>query len=44
MDIQDGKIYKKLTQPGGFFSKREHTGLILNTDGAPLFKSSSYSI
>jgi hypothetical protein len=36
-DIQDGKRYKKQSK---FFCVPEHAGLILCTDGVPLFKSS----
>ena len=36
-DIQDGAKYKK---PGEFLSLPEHTGLVLCSDGVPLFKSS----
>ena len=39
-DIQDGKRYKQQSGHGKFFSKPEHAGLILCTDGVPLFKSS----
>ncbi len=39
-DIQDGSMYKSLMVPGEFLSVPEHTGLILCTDGVPLFKSS----
>ena len=39
-DIHDTKKYKKLSRPGKFLSVPEHTGLILSTDGVPLFKSS----
>ena len=40
-DIQDGRIYQQWSE---FLSKPEHTGLILNSDGAPIFKSASHSI
>lgn len=39
-DIQDGSEYRKLMQPGQFLSVPEHTGLVLCSDGVPLFKSS----
>ena len=39
-DIHDTKKYKRLSRPGKFLSFPEHTGLILSTDGVPLFKSS----
>ena len=31
-------------KPGGFLAVPEHTGLILNTDGVPIFKSSKMSL
>ena len=37
-------MYRKLSQPGRLLSSPEHTGLILNTDGAPIFKSASHSL
>lgn len=43
-DIQDGEIYKELSKPGEFLSFPEHTALILNADGAPIFKSAGNSI
>ena len=39
-DIQDGEEY----QNDPFFSVPEHTGLIMNTDGIPVFKSSKSSL
>ena len=39
-DIQDGEEYKN----DPFFSVPEHTGLIMNTDGIPVFKSSKSSL
>ena len=42
-DIQDGSCYKILMEPGEFLSVPEHTGLILCSDGVPLFKSSGKS-
>ncbi len=35
---------KALAKPGKFLSIPEHTGLLLNTDGVPIFKSSKTSI
>lgn len=35
---------KALMQPGKFLSVPEHTGLLLNTDGVPIFKLSKTSI
>ena len=43
-DIQDGERYKRQSGPGKFFSVPEHVGLILCTDGVPLFKSSGACI
>ena len=43
-DIQDGEIYRRLAQPGEFLSIPEHTGLILNADGAPIFKSAGHPL
>ncbi len=43
-DIQDGSLYKELQKPGKFLSHPEHTGLILNTDGVAVFKSSKHSL
>ena len=40
-DIQDGEAYKEHQKPGGFFTVRENTGLILCCDGVQLFKSST---
>ena len=39
-DLQDGSIYRALMQPGEFLSVPEHIGLILCSDGIPVFKSS----
>ena len=39
-DIQDGSEYKK----DPFFSVPEHTGLIMNADRIPVFKSSKYTL
>lgn len=43
-DILDGCKYQDLQKPGKFLSYPEHTGLILNTDGVAVFKSSKHSI
>ena len=37
-------MYRRLAQPGEFLSIPEHTGLILNADGAPIFKSGGHSL
>lgn len=39
-DVQDGIKYRELMQPGEFLSVPEHAGLVLCSDGVPLFKSS----
>lgn len=38
------KEYLKLTEPGGFLTVPEHTGLILCSDGVQLFNSAKQSI
>ena len=43
-DVQDGEQYRKLTEPGGFLTVPEHTGLILCLDGVRLFNSAKQSI
>lgn len=43
-DIQDGSKYERLMNHGGFLSVPEHVGLILFSDGVPLFKSSGKSV
>ena len=43
-DIWNGDALKPLLQEGAFFSHPEHLGLILSTDGVPVFKSSSGSL
>ncbi len=43
-DIQDGVRYKKQCEKNFFFTSAEEAGLILFTDGVPLFKSSSKSL
>ena len=39
-DLQDGSKYRALMQPGEYLSVPEHIGLILCSDGIPVFKSS----
>lgn len=39
-DLHDGSVIADLMQPGQFLSVPRYTGLILNTDGVPMFKSS----
>lgn len=41
-DICDGAVYQKLVATG-FLSQLTNLSLMLNTDGVPVFKSSSFS-
>lgn len=43
-DIYDGELYKTLVQNNGPLSQPENLSFVLNTDGAPVFKSSNMSI
>lgn len=43
-DILDGKFYKKLCEKDGFLNCTNNISLIFNTDGAPLYSSSSISL
>lgn len=43
-DIYDGDVFKHLMANGDFLSTAENTGLILCTDGVPVFKSSKGSL
>jgi len=43
-DIIDGKFYNQLCEPGQFLSNKSNISLIFNTDGAPLYSSSSVSL
>jgi hypothetical protein len=43
-DLHDGSVIADLMQPGQFLSMPRHTGLILNTDGVPMFKSSKSTL
>lgn len=43
-DIDDGVLYKRLFQNDGVLSSPNNLSFSLNTDGAPLFKSSNISI
>ena len=43
-DVYDGSLYKALFENNGPLSKPENVSFILNTDGAPVFKSSNISI
>ena len=44
IDLYDGYVIADLMQPGQFLSVPRHTGLILNTDGVPMFKSSKSTL
>lgn len=43
-DIMDGKYYTKLCEKGQFLHNKSNISLIFNTDGAPLYSSSSVSL
>ena len=43
-DIYDGAVFRQLMADNGFLSKPENTGLILCSDGVPVFKSSKGSL
>lgn len=43
-DIYDGNLYKMYFENDGILSNKNNLSFSLNTDGAPLFKSSSVSI
>lgn len=43
-DIHDGSIFSEFSKPGRFLSYREHTGLILNTDGVATFQSTMHTL
>ena len=43
-DVWDGIALKPLRSAGRFFSTPNHLALCINTDGVPLFKSSSFSL
>lgn len=43
-DITDGLLYQNLSKNNGPLSKPENISFLLNTDGAPVFKSSHVSI
>ena len=40
----DGKYYIKLSEKGQFLHNKSNISLIFNTDGAPLYSSSSVSL
>uniref|UniRef100_A0A1X7UE01 Uncharacterized protein n=1 Tax=Amphimedon queenslandica TaxID=400682 RepID=A0A1X7UE01_AMPQE len=42
-DIYDGKAFQNLMAKDGFLSCSHNTGLVLSTDGVPVFKSSKGS-
>ena len=43
-DIYDGKLYRRLSEPGNVLSNPSNISLLWNTDGIPIFKSSNQSI
>ena len=43
-DLHDGSVITDLMKPGQFLSMPRHTGLILNTDGVPMFKLSKSTL
>ena len=43
-DVYDGELYQNLSKPGEFLSFKEHISFQWNTDGVPLFHSSSFSM
>ena len=43
-DIIDGKFYIRLCEPGQFLNNKSNISFIFNTDGAPLYSSSSISL
>ena len=43
-DIIDGENYKKLCEAGQFLNNPANISFIFNTDGAPLYSSSSVSL
>ncbi|KAK3107448.1 hypothetical protein FSP39_014874 [Pinctada imbricata] len=43
-DIYDGELYKQMFANGGVLSNENNVSFVLNTDGAPVFKSSKVSI
>ena len=43
-DVYDGDLYKKHFENGGFLSDKRNISFIYNTDGVPVFKSSSFQI
>lgn len=43
-DIHDGSTYKQLMTSGGSLAMSDSTGLILCSDGVPVFKSSKGSL
>lgn len=43
-DIMDGKLYKRLCEPGQFLSHNTHISGLMNTDGIPLYSSSKVKL
>lgn len=43
-DVWDGTVLRRLSAPGQFFCLKTNLALSLNTDGVPLYKSSTWSL
>lgn len=43
-DVYDGYLYQNMCKDNGQLSESENVSFLLNTDGAPVFKSSKFSI
>jgi len=43
-DIIDGKLYKKLCEPGQFLNQNTNISALMNTDGIPLYSSSKVKL
>ncbi len=43
-DISDGQAYQKHLGTDGFLANSQNISLTMNTDGAPVYKSSSVSL
>ena len=43
-DVLDGTILRRLSAPGQFFCSKTNLALSLNTDGVPLYNSSSWTL
>ena len=43
-DIYDGEAYKRHMMADGFLANPMNVSFVMNTDGAPVFKSSNMSL